>query len=153
VGTDGVKIRRGIALHHDGDTDPSRITDPAPDTDPDPYGSAPDLGENGNSGDDELPIGNSQKTCKSGGADHRITDHYRESYINTINLPYKGLYEKVGNDQSFGNSEGDSPARTSGGDPTEGLTNEQAQRIIELVRQGMDERFAIAEVLAKQEAE
>jgi phage/plasmid-associated DNA primase len=130
VGTDGVKIRRGIALHHDGDPDPSRITDPAPDTDPDSHGSAPDLEEIGNPGDDELPIGNSQKTCKSGGVDDRLTDHYRESYINNSNLPYKGLYEKVGNDQSFGNFEGDSPAQTSGSDPTEGLTNEQAQRVI-----------------------
>jgi len=153
VGTDGVKIRRGIALRHDGDPDPSRITDPAPDTDPDPHGSAPDLGENGDPGDDELPIGNSQKTCKSGVVDDRMTDHYRESYISTSSLPYKGLYKKVGNDRSFGIFEGDSPVQTSGSDLTEGLTDGQAQHVIELVRQGMAERFAIGEVLTKQEVE
>src|SRR5215204_997999 len=121
VGTDGVKIRRGIALRHDGGSGPTRITDPEPeppDSDPDPPGSAPDGGENGNPGGEGLPIGNSQKACKSGGADDRMTDHYREVHITSQTLPRKALYEKVGNDLSFGHSGSDSTPGINGSETT-----------------------------------
>jgi len=117
VGTDGVKIRRGIALRHDGGSDPRRITDPEPGpsvSDPDPSGSAPDGAEYGNPGGKELPIGYSQNPCKSGGSNDRMTDHYREGYITIQPLPRKELYEKVGNVPSFGHSGADSTPGTNG---------------------------------------
>ncbi len=128
VGTDGVKIRKGIALRHDGDPDPTRMTDP----EPDPPGSTPDGEENSNSSSSELPIGNSQNACKSGKSDDRMTDHYREVPITSKNPYESGLSDKVGNDQSLGNPEGSSPSRTSGSRVLTTLPNDTFSSVAEL---------------------
>jgi P4 family phage/plasmid primase-like protien len=166
VGTDGVKIRRGIALRHDGDPDPTRITDPDPDSpgsDPHPPGSEPEGEENGNPAGGELPIGNSQNPCKSEGSHDRITDHYQESSITDKNLSRGASYAKVGNDPSLGNSGVNSTPGTRGGSETgasalratlrdRGLTEDQERRHCKLVREGMKDSWALRTVLAEEHA-
>ncbi len=139
-GVKNVAIRRGIALRSDDDPNPSRVNDPTPD----PGGSAadnrPSRDQIVNRVNDVGENVNPKNTCKTGISVEGVNEGYRE--INNFGvMPLVG--ESLENSLTLVNSLTQEDAT----DPTEGLTEEQAQRVIEMVRQGESERDAIREVL------
>jgi putative DNA primase/helicase len=157
-GTNNVAIRRGIALRHDGDPGPSRITDPDPVPDPDPPETAPRRGENGNSDDEELSFDNSQNPCKSQDSGERITEITEESKTFEENPP-RG--EEVENSVIVDNSvipeapedrrltSSERLAERARAQRASRLTAEEVAEVKELVRQGMKVEIARAEVLSR----
>ncbi len=79
TGAQNAKIRRGIALRHDGGPGPSRVTEPPPDKGRGAPDNTPGAGENGNQVTDPPDFGNPQNTCKSAASGERVTDGYREN--------------------------------------------------------------------------
>lgn len=150
TGAKGVKIRRGIAIRHDGGPGPDGVTDPdrdsgqeRPET-PDP---GEGVGENGNPVTDAGENGNPQNTCKTGVFGERVTEGYPIS--NNFGLSPLGG-ESLRNPVTLGNTVTQEGAATPREDARRRLTTDEAERVQRLVHQGMSPRHARAEVLGEE---
>jgi len=65
TGPQNVKIRKGIALRHDGGPDPTKVTDPRPDEGREEPENAPGTEKNGNPVTVPPDFGSPQNTCKT----------------------------------------------------------------------------------------
>jgi putative DNA primase/helicase len=94
-GAKNVAIRRGIALRHEGNPDPSGVTDPDPNSGPDAPHPAPERANNGNPSVAGLSNGNPENTCKNAGNPERVTEGYRESKNFGLVAPCSQSVEKT----------------------------------------------------------
>ena len=148
-GTKNVAIRRGIALRHEEDPDPSRVNDPPPKSGPEPSDPAPNEGEDVNSETEGVTIVNPQKPCKTGISNEGVNEGYPKS----DNLGLRTHEDEVlGNTLTIVNSltqEGDEVcAATPREDTRRRLTDEEIERVKHLCAEGMSPKWARKTVLA-----
>jgi len=147
-GAKNVAIRRGIALRHDGDPDPSRVNDPTPKTGSEGPEKPPKTGTDVNRVNVGRAVVNPQNPCKT----EEFGEWVNQGYPQSTNL---GLVPRV--DEGYGNGLtkvngltllAENDAKTS---PESRLTAAQAERVKRLMSEGMAASFARAEVLGEED--
>jgi putative DNA primase/helicase len=151
-GSKNVAIRKGIALRHDGDPDPSRVNDPEPNPEPDPPSDPPEQGEFVNRVN-ELPENvNPQNTCKTAGSGERVNEGYRKNENFGLSEPREGEFSENVNLVNLVNPEPVSDAGAASPEtplPRKSkppLTPEQVARYRRLISEGMSREWALASV-------
>jgi putative DNA primase/helicase len=149
-GAKNVAIRRGIALRHDDDPDPSRVNDPETNS----GGSSPDPthreSDNVNPVNERPENVNPQNSCKTGVSGERVNEGYRGSGINEESIFPK---RETGSTLTLVNSltqDGvDPPSATPHDGPSRRLTDDEVERVKKLIDQGMSAKWARVEVLGE----
>jgi putative DNA primase/helicase len=148
-GAKNVAIRRGIALRHDGDPDPSRVNDSTPKTGSEGPEQPPKTGTDVN----RVNVGrvdvNPQNPCKTEESGEWVNQGYPES----TNF---GLEPRVDESDGNGLTKVNSLTLLAETDPDtppgSRLTAAQAERVKRLMAKGMAASFARAEVLGEEDA-
>jgi P4 family phage/plasmid primase-like protien len=156
-GSGNVAIRRGIALRHDEDPDPSRVNDP----DPRDAHERHDETTQAHAGDEpvnEQPENvNSRNTWKTEDSGVGVNEGYRGNAMNGASSLIDAHSENeltvvnsltVGENAEASDGREETPA-TPRGPAHRRLTDEEATRVMRLVAQGMKPAFAREEVLRK----
>jgi len=117
AGPKNVKIRRGIALGHDGGPDPGGVTDPRPDQGKNEPHNTPQTEKNGNRVTDPQTSVTRENSCKTKDSEKRVTEGYRESTTLGHSAPRRegsGKTVTNGNFGNFGNPEGEKTIEAEG---------------------------------------
>jgi hypothetical protein len=117
TGKGNVKIRRGIALRHDGGPDPSRVTDPETNKGPIAPKDAPGTEKIGNRVTDPESSVTPQNTRKTQDYEKRVTEGYPKSTTfvhSTSRREGSGKTVTNGNFGNFGNPQGENPPKAEG---------------------------------------
>jgi putative DNA primase/helicase len=149
VGAQNTKIRRGIALRHDGGPDPSKITDTGSKTTPERAPQTPNGKTNGNPTPTGLPNGNPRnpgKTAEFGGS---VTDGCPENDLLAKNCHSHEDY--VETTVTIGNSVTSSDKNAGKTPPARRLSAEETEHVKRLIAEGMAPAWARAEVLGDEE--
>ena len=146
-GAKNVAIRRGIALRHNGDPDPSRVNHPTPETSSEGPEKQPKTGNDVNRVNEVRGFINPQNPCKT----THFGEGVNEGYPQSDNL---GLVPPVAEDYGNGLTIVNSltlPAENASVTPRERrLSAEETERVKRLIAEGMAPDWARAEVLGEE---
>jgi len=120
TGKGNVKIRRGIALRHDGGPDPARVTDPEANNGPAAPEDGTETENNGNPVTDPPDFGNPQNTRKSPDSEKGVTEGYPKSatFVHSASrVEGSGKTATNGNFGNFGNPNGEKTTGPEGTGP------------------------------------